>query len=292
MSQMNSSEEVINEQELRILDKKGYRLESKPFNRGSFATVFKATNKQNGTRLAVKVINCDKVSDAYKNRFLPRELYVLKKLKHPFIIGIYEILTINNKVFIVMELAEGGDLVIMLKTKKKIEESKAKVLFKQISEALNYIHSEAIAHRDIKCENILLINKSQTIAKLADFGFARTCYDNSTGRRLLTETQCGSLTFVGPELLNGQPFDAMINDCWSIGVVLYCMVVGKMPFSPKLNAKQLLKRQMNRNFDLFELEDISSDCKDIISKLLDPNVKTRLNMKQVLNHKWIKDIKL
>ena len=291
-SSEDSEELLIDEQEKNILEKKGYQLEPKPFNSGSFASVFKAILRENGTKLAVKVIDCEKVKGDYKNRFLPREMYVLKKLKHRFIIDKREIVTINNKVFVIMEFAEGGDLNHLIKAMKKIDEPKAKILFRQLSEALNYMHNEVIAHRDIKCENVLL-NKSKTVAKLTDFGFSRTCYDNATGRRLLTQTQCGSLAFVGPELIEGNkiPFDAICHDCWSIGVVLYCMVVGKLPFSLKLKAKQLLQKQLNRNYDLFDLE-LTDGCKDIVYKLLEPNVKTRLDMKQVLNQKWIKDIKV
>ena len=279
---------TIDEEELKILNKKGYQLESKPFNKGSFATVFRG--QHSGTTLAIKMIDCEKVSDNYKNKFLPRELFVLKKLKHRFIIAKREILTVNNKVFIIMEFAEGGDLFDYINSKGRLEESIAKPLLRQISEALDYIHSETIAHRDLKCENILL-NESKTIAKLTDFGFARTCYDNKSGDRLLSETKCGSLAYVGPELLKGKPFDPIPHDCWSIGVVLYTMTLGKTPFSPKLQPKQLLDKHLTKTYELVDTR-ISDDCKDIISRLLEPNVKTRLNTKQILSHQWIKNIKV
>ena len=278
----------FSEHELKVLDKKSIKLDKKPLNSGSFAQVYRG--KYQGESVAVKVIDCEKTSEQYIKKFLPRELYTLKKLKHRFIIQVSEILTISNRIFIVLELAEGGDLIeVLQKNKGPIPEPKAQIYYKQISEALDYIHSNAISHRDIKAENVLF-NKDLTVAKLTDFGFARTCFDNLTGRRLLTTTQCGTLTYASPELLSGQPFDAMKSDVWSIGIVLYILVLNKLPFTGS-NTRKMRKKQMNRVYDIVT-EEISHDCKDLIYKLLEPNVKLRLNMKQVLNHKWLRSVKI
>ncbi|CAG2112735.1 unnamed protein product, partial [Medioppia subpectinata] len=230
---------------------------------------------------AVKIIDCTKVSNDYRERFLPRELYALKKLNHRFIAKVFETFLVSNRMFMVMELATGGDLLDILKeTEGPLENSKSRIVFRQIAEALKYMHSEGICHRDLKCENVLIFDNKK-VAKITDFGFARTVYLHTTGRRLLTETQCGTISYVSPELLGGRPFDAMASDCWSLGVILYVMSTTKLPFS----SRHQRRRQLTKRYKLPER--LHNDCKDIIKKLLEPTVSDRLKMDQVLQHKWI-----
>jgi len=147
------------------------------------------------------------------------------------------------------------------------------------------MHSNGIAHRDIKCENVLL-NRSQTVAKLTDFGFSRTCFDNKTGKRLLSETYCGSAAYVAPEVLKAQPYNAICSDVWSLGVVLYVMVNNKLPFPFEHDLKSMLKYQCEKKYKF--AVPLSDSIKDLIAKQLEPNIQSRINMKQVLQHKWFK----
>ncbi|XP_054163326.1 testis-specific serine/threonine-protein kinase 2-like [Oppia nitens] len=275
----------LSDEESNILSRKGYTIEKYSLNSGAYADVYKG--QYNGQDVAIKVIDTRKVSEDYRSKFLPRELYVMRKLKHRFIPRMDEILLIGNRIFVVMELAEGGDLLDMINANRRpLTEPVAKRYYRQVSEALDYIHNEAIAHRDIKCENILL-NKQKTVAKLTDFGFARTCFNAQSGYRMLAETQCGTTGYASPELLSGQPFDAMMNDCWGMGVVLYVMLTTKMPFT----VKHLRTKQLTKHYRLQQLP-ISDDSKDLISKLLEPEVSKRLTMPQVLNHRWLKGVKV
>ena len=274
-----------NDYEKSLLKKKGYTIIEPAISSGSFAAVFRA--RRNGQKIAAKLIDCELNSDDYRYKFLPRELYVLKKLKHPFITFIYDIFTITNRVFIFMELA-AGDALDMLKN-GPLSEPKCQLLYKQVCSALHYMHSLGIAHRDLKCENIL-INESRTVAKITDFGFARKVYDQNTGRKIRTETHCGSAAYVAPEvLLPDIPFDAIRADCWSIGVVLFVLVNNRLPFTDK-DIERQYRKQMKKDYT-FDRK-LSNDCEDVIINLLEPDIKLRYSMTQLLIHPWLIHVKI
>ena len=182
------SKDIINQ--LRTMD----IFIGQQLNSGSFSVVCKA--KYKGRNTAVKIINLDKTSNDYRNKFFPREIYALDKLKHPNIIEIVKMFALKNQFFIFMELAQGGDILDLLKG-GILSEQKAQSIYYQIVDGMKYVHSLGIAHRDIKCENVLL-NKKWTIAKLTDFGFATTTYDSCSGRRIASQTFCGSAAYVAP----------------------------------------------------------------------------------------------
>ena len=163
-----SEQPKISDQDLQTLKKNGYTIGT-PLNSGSFAQVYRAT--RHGEQCAVKVLDLTKTSEEYRLKFLPRELYTLKKLKHSYLINIYDIYSIAKTwVVIFMDLAEGGDLLDLLKSEGNwLAEAHARVLFVQFGDAVRYIHGLKFAHRDIKCENVLL-NKDRTVAKLTDLG--------------------------------------------------------------------------------------------------------------------------
>lgn len=143
-----------------------------------------------------------------------------------------------------------------------------------------------IAHRDLKCENVLL-SKNYNI-KLADFGFARYCCDR-VGNRILSETYCGSTSYVSPEVVSGIPYNAKIADVWSSGVVLFVILNSSMPFDDS-NMKKLLKDQCKRNYKYNEkvADSISDDAKFMINSLLDPDALKRPNTTQILLLDWLR----
>ena len=172
----------------------------------------------------------EKTSDDYRLKFLPRELYTMKKLNHPYLIEIIDIFVVGNRVLVFMELADGGDFLDLLQaTKQPLTEEKTRFFYKQFGDALRYMHSIGFAHRDIKCENILL-NKAKTTAKLTDYGFTRSCFERQSGERMLSDTYCGSTAYVAPEVLKSQPYNPLISDVWSMGIVLYVLVQSRLPF--------------------------------------------------------------
>lgn len=172
------------------LEKHGYIIGRK-LNTGSFSRVHQAVH--NGTECAVKIINLGKATTNFVYKLLPREIVILKKLDHPHIILLHDIILIQPNLYIFMELADGGDLLDYIMAHGALPEDKAKEWFRQIGDALRYCHRLGVAHRDIKCEN-LLINRGQM--KLTDFGFACIIYDTETRRKLLSTTYCGKLVLV------------------------------------------------------------------------------------------------
>ena len=145
-----------------------------------------------------------------------------------------------------MELAEGGDFLDLLHQTKALSEDRARYFYLQFGDALRYMHSIGFAHRDIKCENILL-DKTRTVSKLTDFGFTRSCVEKGSGQRMLSDTYCGSAAYVAPEVLKSQPYNPMISDVWSTGVVLYVLVNNRLPFGDR-DTKKLLKSQLDRAY--------------------------------------------
>lgn len=265
--------------DIKLLEKRGFKI-GEPLNTGSFACVCRATFQNEP--IAAKVIDLEKTSEDYRLKFLPREIYTMKKLKHKYLIDIMDIIVIGNQVIIFMELAEGGDFLDLLRTTKALDEDRARYYYLQFGEALRYMHSLGFAHRDIKCENILL-NKSQTISKLTDFGFARNCLERTSGNRMLSATFCGSAAYVAPEVLQSQPYNPLISDVWSMGVVLYVLVNNRLPFKDR-DTKNLLKNQLERSYKM--VKPISNQLKDLINQHLNPNPATRINMNEVMQHEW------
>jgi testis-specific serine kinase len=174
------------------LVKRGYSF-GKTIGKGSYGSVVKVRYHEKGSGesfvLACKYVDKSTAPDEFLDKFLPREIEVLTKISHPNIIGIHSILQSGSTVFFFMEWAENGDLLNYIKNKKRVSEAQANLWFFQITSAIKYLHNIDYAHRDLKCENIL-ISKHMNM-KIADFGFARKCIDEND-TKILSETFCGS----------------------------------------------------------------------------------------------------
>ncbi|CAG2117647.1 unnamed protein product [Medioppia subpectinata] len=180
-------------------------------------------------------------------------------------------------------MATGGDLQDMIdKLKRPVDDSKARVIFRQVAEGLKYIHNEGIVHRDIKCDNVLLFD-DQKVAKLTDFGFARTSYLAPTGQSVLVSTTCGTQEYCSPELLSNDPFSPKPSDCWSLGVVLYVMTTRKTPFP----LRHQRRRQLTKRYSKTGIT--NDDCKDLIQKILEPKTLAGngVHQRQTRVYTWI-----
>ncbi|XP_029473165.1 testis-specific serine/threonine-protein kinase 6-like [Rhinatrema bivittatum] len=259
-----------------ILDKYGYDL-GKVLGRSSYSTVNKAFSHKLGKFVVIKVIDKSQSAPEYINKFLPRELSILTRCSHPNIVQVYEIIeSSNGLVFIVMEEAP-SDLFELIDSKDYLTEDEARRIFMQIVQAVTYCHAQGIAHRDLKCENILMT--SENTPKLTDFGFATSIQGNS-----LSSTYCGSTAYAAPEILQGQPYDAFKADIWSLGVMLYLMVTGYMPFDDS-DLTKLLKLQ-KQPLEFPPSQSLSSSCKDIISSMFSQNPQTRISINKMPEHSW------
>lgn len=251
---------------------------------GAYAIVTKAYYLNSEMRrelLACKIINRKKAPNDFLEKFFPRELEIITRIIHPNIIRTHSILQRGEKIFIFMRYAENGDLLDYLQANGPISEAQAKLWCRQLVSGLMYLHSLNIAHRDLKCENILLTLHMN--AKIADFGFCRYCSDE-LGKRILSSTYCGSGAYAAPEIIRGVPYNPKLADNWSVGVILFIMVNGSMPFEDS-NLAKLMEVQSKKKYR--HVRKISDNCRQVIDRLLEPDILTRWKLDDVLKSKWL-----
>ena len=174
-----------------------------------------------------------------------------------------------------MEYIEGRDLFQYIYSLQRLSELKSSQLFRQLIACLEYIHTLGIVHRDIKPENILL-NKQKTILKLVDFGLS-----NSYKHGDLLKTACGSPCYAAPEMISGKEYNGLYSDLWSCGVVLYCMLVGKLPFDDE-DIKVLYHNIRSANYYMPPF--LSKLAQDILRRILTTNPKRRIGLEELKNH--------
>lgn len=288
MSETKNSSLHPRTSEMEALASRGYIIGDK-VGQGSYATVhiadYKDPNTEKHQRLACKIFDRDKAPQDFLEKFFPRELEILTKLENPHVIQVHSILQRGPRVFIFMRYAENGDLLDYVKKNGEIKEPYAKEWFHQMASGLQYLHGNQIAHRDLKCENILLSKRYNV--KLADFGFARYCVDRD-GHRVLSSTYCGSAAYAAPEVVSGTPYNPKLADVWSLGVILYIMLNGSMPYDDS-NLKQLLKDQMAKKlaFRSKVRESVSQGAKTMVHRILEPDLTQRMTLDQILSHSWL-----
>lgn len=280
---LNSASEEL------TLSSRGYRI-IKLLGEGSYAKVYLADFKNNlGTsnkfQLACKIIDTRKAPRDFVKKFLPRELDILIKLNHPHIIHVHSIFQRKSKYFIFMRFAEQGDLLDYVSKKGPTSEPQARVWFRQLALAIQYLHDMDIVHRDLKCENALVTSNFNL--KLADFGFSRYTTDAS-GKSILSDTYCGSLSYAAPEILRGQPYYPKNTDLWSLGVILYVMLNKSMPFDDN-NAKRLYEQQTNKRwkFRTKVVNVLTDHAKSLVTHLLEPDPMKRIKIDEALKSNWI-----
>ena len=181
----------------RFLKQNGYELlDDPPLGEGSYAKVRRAYSRKLKLHVAVKIVDRKKAPDDFLKRFLPRELSIIQSIEHPHIIRVYDVMDIGDKVFVIMDIASGGDLLGYIKARGFVKEHLSKKIFLQMLQAVKHCHGHGVLHRDLKCENILLDEGNNV--KITDFGFAKT-YNKSE----LCKTFCGSAAYAAYEILKG-----------------------------------------------------------------------------------------
>lgn len=282
---MSTSLLQISGSERITLDNRGYRL-LKKLGEGSFAKVylgeFQMSKSAEYYKLACKIIDTKKTPDQYKKKFLSRELNVLANCSHPHLVAIHSIFKRHDKFFVFMRYAERGDLYDVVRANGAVGEQQAKIWIRQMSLAIQYLHLLDIAHRDLKVENVLVTENYNT--KLSDYGFARSCVDGN-GDSVWSETFCGSLAYVAPEILKGNPYRPKMADMWSFGVLIYTMLNKANPFTCT-DMATLYRYQINKNwkFREFMKSHLSEEIKQLVHDLMEPDVVKRLNIDDVLRN--------
>ena len=247
---------------------------------GAFGSVRLGVNRQTGEKVAIKILEKNRLKFEDKCR-IQREIKILKKLRHPNIVHLYSIIETEKQILILMEYIQGQELFHYILLKKKISEEEACYYFSQIVSAVEYLHKLKIAHRDVKSENILIDQNTKRI-KLIDFGLSNTYGDKDEG---ILSTSCGSPLYAPPEMLKGEIYKGNTIDIWSIGVVLYFMICGYLPFQDADNDK-LFKKIIQGKFTI--PMHVSIQGRELLYKLINVNPKKRINIAQIKNHPWIR----
>ncbi|XP_064544254.1 uncharacterized protein Sik3 isoform X2 [Drosophila montana] len=256
----------------------GYYELEKTIGKGNFAVVKLATNIVTKTKVAIKIIDKTCLNEEYLSKTF-REISILKSLRHPHITRLYEVMESQSMIYLVTEYAPNGEIFDHLVANGRMKEPEAARVFTQLISAVHYCHLRGVVHRDLKAENVLL-DKDMNI-KLADFGFSNHYEEGS-----LLRTWCGSPPYAAPEVFQGLEYDGPKSDIWSLGVVLYALVCGALPFDGK-TILELKSRVVQGKFRIPFF--MSQDCEHLIRNMLVVEPDRRYTIKQIIKHRWLSD---
>ncbi|KAK2827113.1 hypothetical protein Q7C36_018039 [Tachysurus vachellii] len=252
-----------------------YRL-LKTIGKGNFAKVKLARHVLTGKEVAVKIIDKTQLNSSSLQKLF-REVRIMKLLNHPNIVKLFEVIETEKTLYLVMEYASGGEVFDYLVAHGRMKEKEARAKFRQIVSAVQYCHQKCIVHRDLKAENLLL--DADMNIKIADFGFSN---EFTLGNKL--DTFCGSPPYAAPELFQGKKYDGPEVDVWSLGVILYTLVSGSLPFDGQ-NLKELRERVLRGKYRIpFYM---STDCENLLKKFLILNPTKRGSLEQIMKDRWM-----
>ncbi|XP_029973614.1 MAP/microtubule affinity-regulating kinase 3a isoform X15 [Salarias fasciatus] len=259
-----------------------YRL-LKTIGKGNFAKVKLARHILTGREVAIKIIDKTQLNPNSLQKLL-REVRIMKILNHPNIVKLFEVIETDRTLYLVMEYASGGEVFDYLVAHGRMKEKEARAKFRQIVSAVQYCHQKHIVHRDLKAENLLL--DADMNIKIADFGFSN---EFTLGNKL--DTFCGSPPYAAPELFQGKKYDGPEVDVWSLGVILYTLVSGSLPFDGQ-NLKELRERVLRGKYRIpFYM---STDCENLLKRflVLNPAKRGTLEVRedaenQIMKDRWI-----
>ncbi|XP_024115372.1 MAP/microtubule affinity-regulating kinase 3a isoform X7 [Oryzias melastigma] len=252
-----------------------YRL-LKTIGKGNFAKVKLARHILTGREVAIKIIDKTQLNPNSLQKLF-REVRIMKILNHPNIVKLFEVIETDRTLYLVMEYASGGEVFDYLVAHGRMKEKEARAKFRQIVSAVQYCHQKHIVHRDLKAENLLL--DADMNIKIADFGFSN---EFTLGNKL--DTFCGSPPYAAPELFQGKKYDGPEVDVWSLGVILYTLVSGSLPFDGQ-NLKELRERVLRGKYRIpFYM---STDCENLLKRFLVLNPAKRGTLEQIMKDRWI-----
>eukprot|EP00051_Salpingoeca_urceolata_P000845 m.36549 g.36549 ORF g.36549 m.36549 type:complete len:644 (+) comp11032_c0_seq1:94-2025(+) len=249
---------------------------TKTIGKGNFAKVKLARHILTGVEVAIKVIDKTNLNPSSLDKLM-REVMIMKSLDHPNIVKLFEVIDTERTLFLVMEYASGGEVFDFLVAHGRMKEKEARAKFREILSAVQYCHGRAVIHRDLKAENLLLDGDMHI--KIADFGFSNTY---TPGDKL--DTFCGSPPYAAPELFQGKKYDGPEVDVWSLGVILYTLVSGSLPFDGT-NLKELRERVLRGKYRIpFYM---STECEQLLKRFLVLSPSRRASLTDVMSEKWV-----
>uniref|UniRef100_A0A023F1F9 non-specific serine/threonine protein kinase n=1 Tax=Triatoma infestans TaxID=30076 RepID=A0A023F1F9_TRIIF len=244
---------------------------------GGFAKVKLGTHLLTGERVAIKIMDKNMLGDDYPR--VKMELEALKNISHHHICKLYQVIETPSNFFMIMEYCSGGELFDHIVEKSKLSESEARSFFRQIVSAVAYLHSKGYVHRDLKPENILL--DKELNLKLIDFGL---CAKPKGGMLSHLQTSCGSPTYAAPELIKGEKYLGSEVDVWSLGVLLYAILCGFLPFDCD-SIEGLYKKILSGKYE--EPRWLSKESRQLINEMLQIDPRKRITVTKLLSHPWM-----
>uniref|UniRef100_A0A8C2UX91 non-specific serine/threonine protein kinase n=1 Tax=Chinchilla lanigera TaxID=34839 RepID=A0A8C2UX91_CHILA len=272
MSNLNAAAGQGQQKTLRV----GFYDVERTLGKGNFAVVKLARHRVTKTQVAIKIIDKTRLDPSNLDKIY-REVQLMKLLNHPHIIRLYQVMETKDMLYIVTEFAKNGEMFDYLTANGHLSENEARKKFWQILSAVEYCHNHHIVHRDLKTENLLLDGNMDV--KLADFGFGNFY---KPGEPLAT--WCGSPPYAAPEVFEGKEYEGPQLDIWSLGVVLYVLVCGSLPFDGP-NLPTLRQRVLEGRFRIPFF--MSQDCEMLIRRMLVVDPAKRITVAQIWQHRWM-----
>ncbi|XP_059462395.1 CBL-interacting protein kinase 2-like [Corylus avellana] len=247
---------------------------------GTFAKVYYARNLKTGMSVAIKVIDKEKILKVGMIEQIKREISVMRLVRHPNVVELYEVMASKTKIYFVMEYAKGGELFAKV-AKGKLKEDVARRYFQQLISAVDYCHSRGVYHRDLKPENLLLDENGNL--KVSDFGLSALA--DCKRQDGLLHTTCGTPAYVAPEVINRKGYDGCKADIWSCGVVLYVLMAGYLPFHDS-NLMEMYRKIGKGEFKFPNW--FGPEVRRLLSKILDSNPSSRISMAKIMDNSWFR----
>ena len=266
---MNEKKENINQ--INELLKSSYKIIG-ILGKGAFGIVKLGIHLPTNEKVAIKIIS--KTNEKH-NILTETEISILKSINHQNIIKVYDVIETKEYYYIIFEYISGGELQKYIQIQGRLNQNTIMKIFYQLILGISYLHNNNIIHRDLKPENILL-TKNEEI-KIIDFGLAIKLNNNNT----LLKSQCGSINYCSPEIIKGEEYNGKLADIWSIGIILYYMNCGDLPFIGK-NNKEIQKNIINCKIEY--PSNIPFIIKDLLSKILVINPNNRISIKEIMKH--------
>ncbi|XP_067850027.1 serine/threonine-protein kinase 33 isoform X2 [Heptranchias perlo] len=258
---------------------------------GSYGVVIEATHNGTGKKWAIKKVNREKAGSSGV-KLLEREVSILKQVDHEHIIHLEEVFETPKRVYLVIEVCEGGELSTILHRKKRLSEKETRHVIQSLASAIAYLHKNDIVHRDLKLENILVKNNESNSEidmklniKVTDFGLS--VQKGGVGSDKMLQATCGTPMYMAPEVLSAHQYTQQC-DTWSIGVIMYTLLSGDPPFVA--NSEEKLAELINKgelHFDDSILQEISDGAKDVLSRLLKVDPAHRITANELLDNPWV-----
>ena len=248
----------------------------KKLGQGTFGIVVLGTHQITGEKVAVKILDKDRILQEADKTRIEREIKILKNMRHNNIVHLFDVKETPSSLYIIMEYICGKELFDYIIDKKYLSELETCNFYQQIISGIEYLGKIKVAHRDLKPENLLL--DEQKNIKIVDFGLSNIYPKNE-----LLITACGSPCYAAPEMINGEPYIGLRVDIWSSGIVLFAMLCGYLPFEDEDN-EALYKKITAGKFKT--PKHLSDCCKDFLYKILNVNPNQRYTIEQIKNHPW------